>query len=134
MVTETMCKLILILEAPSLTNLIISYTRRPVIETKAFQATCTLIPVKNETINYRWIKDGVQTLSQTGVLSLPSVSRTDAGSYRCRVSNIAGHVDSQPFTLIVHCMCLSIDTFGNVELLFAITITFHPSAFRVLLQ
>ena len=122
-----MYKLILILEVPSQNKLMISYTRRTVIETEAFQATGILIRVRNETINYRWIKDGVQTVSQKGVLSFLSVRRTDAGRYSCRASNIAGHVDSQPFTLQVPCMCLSIDTFQNIELLFAMTITSHPS-------
>ena len=122
-----MYTLILILEVPSLNKIIIGYTRRTVVETEAFQATCILIRVRNETISYRWMKNGVQTVSQKGVLSFLPVRRTDAGRFYCRASNIAGHVDSQPFTLQVHCMCLSMDSFENVVLLFAITITFYPS-------
>ena len=94
----------------------ISYTRRTAIETEPFTATCILTPVKNETINYRWMKNGVQTVSQKGALSLPSVSRTDTGRYRCRASNVAGYVESQPFTLQVHCMCLSWNTFETDKL------------------
>ena len=90
------------LEAPSLNNLKITHSKTTVIETEAFTATCVLTPVTNVTVNYRWIKDGVQTVSETGVLSLSSVSRNDAGRYICRGSNIAGHVNKS-FTLQVHC-------------------------------
>ena len=92
-----------VLEVPSLNNLKITHTKTPVIETEPFKATCNLTAVKNETITYRWIKDDVGTVSQTGVLSLSSVSRNDAGNYSCRASNVAGHVNKS-FTLQVHCM------------------------------
>ena len=92
-----------VLEAPSLSNLKITHTKTPVIETEAFTATCLLTPVKNETITYRWIKDDEETDYKTGVLSLSTVSRNDAGHYICRASNVAGHVDKS-LTLQAHCM------------------------------
>ena len=94
---------IMFLEEPSLDNLHITHTKTPVVETEAFRATCVVTPVTNVTVNYRWIKDGVQTVSQTGNLSLPSVSRNDAGNYSCRASNVAGQGESQPLELQVHC-------------------------------
>ena len=92
----------LYLEPPSLNNLSISHTKTPVIETEPFIAICNLTAVKNETITYRWIKDDEETDYKTGVLSLSSVSRNDAGRYICRASNVAGHVNKS-FTLQVHC-------------------------------
>ena len=62
---QTMYKLNLTLDAPSLNKLMISYTRRTVIETEAFQATCILTRVKNKTINYRWMKNGVHSQSHS---------------------------------------------------------------------
>ena len=92
------------LEAPSLSNLTVTHSKIPEIETEPFIATCNLTAAKNETITYKWIKDDEETDYKTGVLSLSSVSRNDAGRYICRASNIAGHVDSEPFSLTVHCM------------------------------
>ena len=92
------------LEPPSQKSLMVNLTKTPVIETQSFIATCNLTALKNETITYRWIKDDEETDYKTGVLSLSSVSRNDAGNYICRASNVAGHVDSQKFTLQVHCM------------------------------
>ena len=94
--------LINVLETPSLHNLTIMYKKPTLIETEPFIAICILTAVKNETITYRWIKDDEETDYKTGVLSLPSVSRNDAGRYSCRASNKAGHVEKS-FTLQVHC-------------------------------
>ena len=93
---------ILTSEIPNQDNINITYPKNPVIETEAFRATCLLTAVKNETITYRWIKDDEETDYKTGVLSLSSVSRNDAGRYICRASNVAGHVNKS-FTLQVHC-------------------------------
>ena len=111
------------LEAPSLNNLKITHPKTPVIETEAFRATCSLTAVKNETITYRWIKDGEETDYKTGVLSLSSVSRNDAGRYICRASNVAGHVDSQNIELQVHCM---------YKLLFFIIFIILPELFNTI--
>ena len=89
----------LYLEPPSLNNLSISHTKTTVIETEPFNATCNLTAVKNETI-----KDDEETDYKTGVLSLSSVSRNDAGRYSCKASNVAGHVNKS-FALQVHCKC-----------------------------
>ena len=94
----------LTLEEPNKINLRVTHPKTPVIETEAFRATCNLTAVKNETITYRWIKDDEETDYKTGVLSLSSVSRNDAGRYICRASNVAGHVNKS-FTLQVHCKC-----------------------------
>ena len=103
------------LEAPTLSNLTVTHLKTPVLETEPFIATCNQTAVKNETITYRWIKDDEETNYKTGVLSLSSVSRNGAGSYICRASNVAGHVNSEPFSLTVHCKC---------ELLFTKTTAF----------
>ena len=90
------------IEAPSLDQLEITHSKTPVIEKEPFKATCNLTAVKNETITYRWIKDDEETDYKTGVLSLSSVSRNNAGRYICRASNVAGYVDKS-FTLQVLC-------------------------------
>ena len=95
--------LISILEPPSINSLTVTHTKTPVVETGPFKATCNLTAVRNETITYRWIKDDEETDYKTGVLSISSVSRNDAGRYSCRASNVAGHVDSHPFTVHVYC-------------------------------
>ena len=84
-------------------NLKITHSKTTVIETETFIATCVLTPVTNVTVNYRWIKDDVQTVSQTGNLSFLSVNRDDTGHYICRASNTAGQGDSRPLELHVHC-------------------------------
>ena len=62
-------------------------------------------PYSDETIWHQWRKDGEDVGEQTesGVLFIPSIKRTDAGDYRCRGRNVAGYSDSDPITIIVNC-------------------------------
>ena len=62
-------------------------------------------PYSNETIWYQWRKDGGEVGEETesGVMFIPSIKRTDAGNYTCRGSNIAGYSDSVFVTILVHC-------------------------------
>ena len=59
----------------------------------------------NETIWYQWRKNGGDTGEETesGILFIPFINRTDAGTYTCRGRNVAGYSDSDPNTIIVHC-------------------------------
>ena len=62
-------------------------------------------PNMNETIWYQWKKDreDVGEETESGVLFIPSIKRTDAGNYICRGRNVAGYSDSDPVTIIIHC-------------------------------
>ena len=64
-----------------------------------------MTPNLNETIWYQWRKDGgnIEEETESGVLFIPSIKRTDAGNYICRGRNVAGYSDSDPLTIIVHC-------------------------------
>ena len=81
------------------------YYKESVIETKNYTASCSLMPNTNETIWYQWRKDRGDTGEETesGVLFIQSIKRTDAGSYTCRGRNVAGYSDSDPVTITVHC-------------------------------
>ena len=75
------------------------------IESETYIANCPLSPVRNETIWYQWSRGGIPISNDnvSGVLTIPSVNRTDAGNYTCRARNVAGSVTSNHVKLIVHC-------------------------------
>ena len=39
----------------------------------------------------------------SAALSLSSVSRSDAGQYRCKANNTAGTMETRALSLVVHC-------------------------------
>ena len=71
-------------------------------------------PNTNETIWYQWKKDGgdVGEETESGVLFIPSINRTDAGNYTCRGRNVAGYSNSDHVQVVVLCKC-SIHTLNN---------------------
>ena len=85
----------------------ISYEGSPIIETQNYTTSCSMTPNFNETIWYQWRKYGedVGEETESGVLCIPSIKRTDAGNYTCRGRNVAGYSDSDPVTVVVHCKC-----------------------------
>ena len=50
----------------------------------------------------RWEEGGTMTAPTLGI---SSVTRTDAGNYVCRLTNMAGFSDSRPIPLKVFCEC-----------------------------
>ena len=76
-----------------------------ITEAKNNTAYCTLQPNSNETIWYHWRKNGenVGEETESGVLFIPSIKRTDAGNYTCRGRNVACYSASDLVRVIVHC-------------------------------
>ena len=68
----------------------------------------------NETIWYQWKKDGedVGEETESGILYVASINRTDAGNYTCRGRNVAGYSDSDHVQVVVLCEC-RIHTLNN---------------------
>ena len=61
--------------------------------------TATGIP----TPTYQWYKNDILIDGETNsTISFPSVNRTDAGTYKCIVTNVAGSVESSPIILTVY--------------------------------
>ena len=89
---------------------VISYKNTDV-ETKNYTASCSMNQNTNETIWYRWRKNGEDIGEETksGILFIHSIQRTNAGTYICRGRNVAGHSDSDPISIIVHCMSVYCD-------------------------
>ena len=63
-------------------------------------------------LTYTWMKGDGNPLSSdrvyvavNGTLTIPSVSRSDNGSFRCLVSNPAGNVTSQSADLTLSKLC-----------------------------
>ena len=54
-----------------------------------------------------WIREGRSKVCSTGegsaALSFSSVSRSNAGQYRCKANNTAGTDETAALSLIVHC-------------------------------
>ena len=54
-----------------------------------------------------WFREGSSKVHSTGkgsaTLSFSSVSRIDAGQYRCKANNTAGTNETGALTLVVHC-------------------------------
>ena len=54
-----------------------------------------------------WIREGSSEVYSTGEasakLSFNSVSRSDAGQYRCKANNSAGTEETGALSLVVHC-------------------------------
>ena len=54
-----------------------------------------------------WFKKGSSKVYSTGegsaALSFSSVSKTDAGQYRCKANNTAGMRETGVLSLVVHC-------------------------------
>ncbi len=83
-------------------------TIQPVPQTVDFAAQVSFLVEATYGTTYRWQKDGVDlangngiTDADTTVLKLDPVKLTDAGSYRCKVSNTGGTVFSQGAALTV---------------------------------
>ena len=70
-----------------------------------FDATCNAIGKPTPTVT--WLKEGSSKVYSTGegsaALSLSSVSRSDAGQYRCKANNTAGTDEAGALSLVVHC-------------------------------
>ena len=56
-------------------------------------------------VEYRWMKDGVflSDFSSEHFYKIQSVSRTDAGDYRCYAKNSVGTIISEKIRLTVAC-------------------------------
>ena len=80
-------------------------TKNTVIETQSYTASCSMNPNTNETIWYEWKKDGgdVGEETESGVLFIPSIKRTDAGNYTCRGRSVAGYSDSDNVQVVILC-------------------------------
>ena len=54
-----------------------------------------------------WFREGSSKVYSTGegsiVLSFSSVSRSDAGQYRCKANNTAGTDETRALSLVLHC-------------------------------
>ena len=87
-------------------------TKNTVIETQDYTASCSMNPNMNETIWYQWRKDGgdIEDETESGVLSITSIKRNDAGKYTCRGRNVAGYSDSDPVKIVVYCKCSILKT------------------------
>ena len=94
------------------------------------QVAFTVQSTGTEPLNYQWkhIKGGGNGVEIPGttspILTIPSVQKSDEGSYRCTVSNCAGSVTSESATLTVGELKLEYDFMKLKEMVYAtITIT-----------
>ena len=67
--------------------------------------TCNATGIPTPTVI--WLKEGSSKVHSTGegsaTLSFSSVSRSDAGQYRCKANNTAGTDKTGALSLVVHC-------------------------------
>jgi len=92
-------------EAQLTVNIPVSITQQPLTQTKCYGDILVLEVTPNEpTSNYSWSYNGNPPLTDGGRISgattsklvITNVNDTDAGSYRCTVSNICGTITSNP--------------------------------------
>ncbi|CAC5377795.1 HMCN [Mytilus coruscus] len=75
------------------TSIAINPSQITVNESQTIKATCTA--QGSPTIKYTWFKGNSNTQLSTGsVLQITSSTRTNAGTYQCRASNIYGNADA----------------------------------------
>ena len=68
---------------------------------------CNATSVATPTVT--WLREGSSKVYSTGegsaTLSFSSVSRSDAGQYRCKANNTAGIDETGALSLVVNCKC-----------------------------
>ena len=91
--------------------MIIGQPRDMLNVTPGTNATFTVV-ASGLRLTYTWMKGNGDPLSSNrgyvvvnGTLTIPIVSRSDTGSFRCLVSNPAGNVTSQPADLTLSKLC-----------------------------